>query len=65
MLKSCISTRHTGMQSIRAAHQVHLLAVLGEDVAVLAGRGTLRDEAHPAAVHALLQLPLDDLRIHT
>jgi hypothetical protein len=44
---------------------VHLLAVLSEDVAVLAGRGARRDEAHPAAVHALLQLPLDDLRVHT
>ena len=56
---------HIGMQGFRAAHQVHLLAVLCEDVAVLAGRGARRDEAHPAAIHALLQLPLDDLRVHT
>jgi hypothetical protein len=40
----------------------HLLAVLGEDVAVLAGGGARGDEAHPPPVHALLQLPLDDLR---
>jgi hypothetical protein len=53
---------HIGM-GFRTAHQVHLLAVLSEDVAVLAGRGALRDEAHPAAIHALLQLPLDDLQV--
>ena len=59
-----LSMCHIGMHRLRAAHQVHLLAILSEDVAVLAGRGALRDEAHPAAIHALLQLPLDDLQLH-